>query len=211
MRWQLNSRGRHFHDAVARVARGMAAATVGLLIVVAQGRAYTIHSLHRPSATFRFLSRAKLSPTPEWPGYLSPRIRGARLWDITNIAGVDATDPVLDGAEYGPTAYAVSFGYRVTEAGFAGYGGASFSRTDPKALARLIKWSRRGFTPRQQRLGGHRVTEFRPGSTSTCWSYHGAGGNYVFCSKDFGGPPLQTIGKMIASMRPVTRLSVPRP
>lgn len=33
----------------------------------------------------------------------------------------------------------------------------------------------------------------------------------MFCSKDFGGPPRQTIGKMIASMRPVTRSRIPRP
>lgn len=163
--WTMSDRLRPLAaQLIVTVVAGIATAAV----LTPQSHAYTIHSFTRPSAAFRFLSRTHLRPAPQWPGYLSPRIRLGHLWNVVNVAGADAPDPTLDGLAYGATAYRVDFGYTVTQSDFSGFGGGSFARTDPKALARLIRAFRKGYTPRHLRLGGHRVTEFRPGSTSTC-------------------------------------------
>jgi hypothetical protein len=87
--------------------------------------------------------------------------------------------------------------------------GAGFSRTSTRSFRRAVRGSRVNSAPRHVRLGGRNVIEFRPYSSETFWGFLGDGGAYLVYSKDFGGPPRSVIGKLIASLRPITRLRPP--
>jgi hypothetical protein len=105
-----------------------------------------------------------------------------------------------------PTAYSVSYGVNPSFCTGGASRGAGFSRTSTRSFRRAVHDSRVNSAPRHVRLGGRNVIEFRPYSSETIWGFLGEGGAYLFYSKDFGGPPSSVIGKMIASLRPITRL-----
>jgi hypothetical protein len=156
------------------------------------------------AAAFSSVSRAHLHPTPLWPAYLPDRIKNGN-WMVANLRGVQPYSAYPDNTATGPSAFRVDYSYPFQD----GFGGGGFSRTSQKGLNTVLRQARVNFAPRHLRLGGRHVVEFRPGSTATYWAFSGPGGVYVFSSKDFGGPSAATIGRMIASMRPITQLRPP--
>lgn len=160
-------------------------------------------------AVFNHLLHAHLRPAPLWPTYLPPSGRHAH-WSVYGIRGAPlypGTSP--DPLASGPTAYSVDYGVNPSFCTGGAYRGAGFSRTSTRSFRRAVQDSRVNSAPRHVRLGGRNVIEFRPGSSETFWGFLGQGGAYLFYSKDFGGPPSSVIGKMIASLRPITRLRPP--
>jgi hypothetical protein len=157
------------------------------------------------ATAFNTVSRAHLRPTPLWPAYLPVRIRRAQ-WTVESLRGVEPYPPYPDYTAIGPGGFSVFYGYRVSSGGF---GGGGFSRTTHGGLYAALRASRVNEIPRHRRLGGRIVVEFRPGSTATFWAFSTSSGVYVFSSKDYGGPSPATIGRMIASMRPITHLRPP--
>ena len=160
-------------------------------------------------AVFNHLLHAHLRPAPLWPTYLPPSGRHAH-WSVYGIRGAplySGTSP--DPLASGRIAYSVSYGVNPSFCTGGAYRGAGFSRTSTRSFRKAVQDSRVNSAPRQVRLGGRNVIEFRPYSSETFWGFLGEGGAYLFYSKDFGGPPRSVIGKMIASLRPITRLRPP--
>jgi hypothetical protein len=160
-------------------------------------------------AVFTHLRHAHLRPAPLWPTYLPPSGLHAH-WSVYGIRGAPlypgtSADPLASGS----TAYSVNYGVNRSFCTGGAYRGAGFSRTTTRAFRRAVRDSRVNLAPRHVRLGGRNVIEFRPYSSETYWGFLGHGGAYLFYSKDFGGPPSRVIGKMIASLRPITRLRPP--
>lgn len=161
-------------------------------------------------AVFTHLLYAHLRPAPLWPTYLPPSGRHAH-WAVYGIQGAPlypGTSPA-DPLASGPTAYSVNYGVNRSFCAGGAVRGAGFSRTSTQAFRRAVRDSRVNVAPSHVWLGGRNVIEFRPGSSETYWGFLGRGGAYLFYSKDFGGPPRRVIGKMIASLRPITRLRAP--
>jgi hypothetical protein len=154
-----------------------------------------------PKDASRVVASAKLRVVPLWPTYLPSRIRDG-TWYVSDLRGVQRYPRYPDKTTSGRTTFRVDYGYNVQPQFF---GGGGFSRTSGHALLPAIRASRVNFTPRHFRLGGRNVVEFRLGSTATEWAFPGPGGYYVFSSKDLGGPSQRAVGRMIASMRPITQ------
>jgi hypothetical protein len=162
-----------------------------------------------PHAVFNHLRHARLRPAPLWPTYLPPSSRRAH-WSVYGIRGAplySGTSP--DPLASGPTAYSVNYGVNPSFCTGGASRGAGFSRTSTRAFRKAVQDSRVNSAPRHVWLGGRNVIEFRPYSSETYWGFLGKGGAYLFYSKDFGGPPSSAIGRMIASLRPITRLRPP--
>jgi hypothetical protein len=160
-------------------------------------------------AVSNHLLRAHLRPAPLWPSYLPPSARRAH-WSVYGIRGAPlypgtSPDPLASGR----TAYSVNYGLNPSFCTGGAARGAGFSRTSTRSFRRAVQNSRVNSTPRHVRLGGRNVIEFRPYSSETYWGFLAQGGAYLFYSKDFGGPRSSVIGKMIASLRPITRLRPP--
>lgn len=161
-------------------------------------------------AVFNHLLQAHLRPAPLWPTYLPPGSTHAH-WSVYGIRGVPLYPGIPPDRETsGPTAYSVNFGVNPSFCSGGARRGAGFSRTSSQAFQKDLRASGlNGFAPQDVQLGGRNVIEFRPYSSETYWGFLRSGSAYLFYSKDFGGPPSSVIGKMIASLRPITRLRPP--
>jgi hypothetical protein len=159
----------------------------------------TVPCADTPQDSVRAVARARFHVRPLWPTYLPAVIRDG-TWNVSNLRGRQPEPRYPDVTASGSGAFRVDFGYPVQPGAF---GGGEFARTSAKVLAPAILASRVNFPPRHLKLGGRNVVEFRLHSTATQWAFSGPGGYYVFASKDFGGPSKRTIGRMIASLRPI--------
>ena len=210
MRTSFRRRGSSRSGRLRTLALGVAVVVVAPP-TTAPAAAAVCHQLFEGSAhaVFNHLRQAHVRPAPLWPTYLPPGGKHAH-WSVYEIRGASlysgtSSDPLASG----PTAYSVSYGVNRSFCTGGASQGAGFSRTTARSFRRAVQNSRVNSTPRHVRLGGHNVIEFRPYSSETFWGFLGDGGAYLFYSKDFGGPPRSVIGKMIASLRPITRLRAP--
>ena len=160
---------------------------------------------------FTSVVRAHLHPVPLWPVFVPDRI-GNGNWTVSNLRGVQPYPAYPDYTASGPSAFAVFYSYRAHIKGACAgcnFGGGGFSRTSRRGLDTELAFERRtGHTERHIRLGGRNVIAFSS-DTRSMWAFASPGGYYVFQSNDFGGPSARTVGRMIASMRPISHLSPP--
>jgi hypothetical protein len=184
--------------AVAGVGAGAANASLATIGTtssqVTSGRAsHTVRGSAR--AVFKHLRRAHLRPAPLWPAYLPRQIRRGK-WGVYVPAR-------------GPTAYSVYYVSRRFDPSGFGFDRGGFTRTTARAFHHQVRFSRRNCAPpRHVRLGGRRVIAFCYPST-LWWGFLGRGGAYLFYTHVYHGVSRRTIGKMIASLRPITQLSPP--
>jgi hypothetical protein len=163
----------------------------------------TVPCADTPRDALRAVAAAKLQVVPLWPTYLPARVKHG-TWSVSDLRGRQSDPSYPDRTASGPEAFRVDYGYPVDPGSF---GGGEFSRTSSRAFKAALQASRINGPPRYLRLGGRDVVQFRLGSTATEWAFSGPGGYYVFASKDFGGPSLHTIGRMIGSLHSINQLT----
>jgi hypothetical protein len=160
-------------------------------------RAASLHSV------FNRVAHASLRPTPLWPSYLPGKVARAN-WSVETLRG---------NGLYGRTPLSSANGFELYYSyPFKGeFGTGGLARTSQAGLKRLIESDRLHDQPRPHsiELGGRKVLKVYPEDTEVDYTFAAPGAVYVFESHYFGGPSARTVGQMIASMAPITELSVP--
>jgi hypothetical protein len=181
---------------VAGVGAGAASASLATARTNSSSASSASHRFRGTArAVFEHLLHAQLRPAPRWPAELPRQIRRGK-WGVYVPAR-------------GPTAYSVDFLSRRFDPSGFGFDRGGFTRTTARAFHNQVRLSRRNCAPpRHVRLGGRRVIEFCYPST-LWWGFLGRGGAYLFYTHVYHGVSRRAIGKMIASLRPITQVSPP--